>query len=125
MTDLSKLVLRSTPFPHVVQLMLNRLSKRNALRNELIAELAAAFRAAAQDENVRCVVISGAEGFFSAGADIKEMQQRGFEAIDNRARRTNGTDTKAFDAKQGNGHPLRAASAKRRRPSAYANPPAD
>lgn len=96
LTDLSKLVLRSAPFPHVVQLTLNRLSKRNALSNELIAELAAAFRAAAQDENVRCVVISGAEGFFSAGADIKEMQQRGFEAIDNRARRNAWKDISDF-----------------------------
>jgi enoyl-CoA hydratase len=96
LTDLSKLVLRSTPFPHVVQLMLNRLSKRNALSNELIAELAAAFRAAAEDNNVRCVVICGSQGFFSAGADIKEMQQRGFEAIDNRARRNAWKDISDF-----------------------------
>ncbi|MGB9117970.1 enoyl-CoA hydratase-related protein [Bradyrhizobium sp.] len=96
MADLSELVLRSTPFPHVLQLTLNRLSKRNALSNELIAELAAAFRAAAQDGSVRCVVICGAEGFFSAGADIKEMQQRGFEAIDNRTRRNAWKDISDF-----------------------------
>ena len=96
MADLSELVLRSIPFPHVLQLTLNRLSKRNALSNELIAELAAAFRAAAQDGSVRCVVICGAEGFFSAGADIKEMQQRGFEAIDNRTRRNAWKDISDF-----------------------------
>jgi enoyl-CoA hydratase len=96
LADLSKLVLRSAPFPHVVQLTLNRLSKRNALSNELIAELAAASRAAAQDENVRCVVICGAEGFFSAGADIREMQQRGFEAIDNQTRRNAWKDISDF-----------------------------
>jgi enoyl-CoA hydratase len=96
LSDLAKLVLQSTPFPHVVQLTLNRLSKRNALSNEVIAELAAAFRATAQDESVRCVVICGGEDFFSAGADIKEMQQRGFEAIDNLARRSAWKDISGF-----------------------------
>jgi enoyl-CoA hydratase len=96
LSNLSKLVLSEAPFPHVVQLTLNRISKRNALSNELIAELAAAFRAAAQDEAVRCVVICGGEGFFSAGADIKEMQQRGFEAIDNPSRRSAWKDISSF-----------------------------
>lgn len=96
MSDLSKLVLSEAPSPHVVQLTLNRTSKRNALSNELIAELAAALRAAGQDEAVRCVVICGNEGFFSAGADIKEMQQRGFEAIDNPARRSAWRDVATF-----------------------------
>ena len=96
MSDLPKLVIRSAPSPHVAQLTLNRPSKRNALSNELIAVLAGALRAAAQDDAVRCVVICGDEGFFSAGADIKEMQQRGFEAIDNRARRSAWKDISDF-----------------------------
>ena len=96
MSNLSKLILGTAPFPHVIQLTLNRISKRNALSNELIAELAAALRAAAQDEIVRCVVICGGEGFFSAGADIKEMQQRGFEAIDNPIRRSAWKDISSF-----------------------------
>lgn len=96
MSDLTRLVIRSAPFPHVAQLTLNRPSKRNALSNELIAELAGALRAAAQDDAVRCIVICGTEGFFSAGADIKEMQQRGFEAIDNRARRNAWRDIADF-----------------------------
>lgn len=96
LSDLTKLVIRSAPSPHVAQLTLNRPSKRNALSNELIAVLASALRAAAQDDAVRCVVICGDEGFFSAGADIKEMQQRGFEAIDNRARRSAWKDISDF-----------------------------
>ena len=96
LSNLSKLILGTAPFPHVIQLTLNRISKRNALSNELIAELAAALRAAAQDEIVRCVVICGGEGFFSAGADIKEMQQRGFEAIDNPIRRSAWKDISSF-----------------------------
>lgn len=96
MDDRSKQVLSHSPFPHVLQLTLNRIAKRNALSNELIAELAGALRGAAQDENIRCVVICGSDGFFSAGADIKEMQQRGFDAIDNPARRSAWRDISGF-----------------------------
>jgi enoyl-CoA hydratase len=96
LSDLPELVLRGSPSPHVVQLTLNRISKRNALSNELIAQLAAALRVAALDDSVRCVVICGGDGFFSAGADIKEMQQRGFEAIDNPVRRAAWSDISGF-----------------------------
>jgi enoyl-CoA hydratase len=88
LSDVADLVLGHSPVPHVLQLTLNRLSKRNALSNDLIAALSAALRTAGQNDDVRCVVICGGQGFFSAGADIKEMQQRGFEAIDNPARRS-------------------------------------
>lgn len=88
MNTKSDLVLSSSPRPHVQLLTLNRVSKRNALSNELIAELAATCRNAALDDDIRCVVLCGSDTFFSAGADIKEMQQRGFEAIDNAARRS-------------------------------------
>ena len=90
------LILSTTPGPHVLQLTLNRASKRNALNNDLIADLAAACREAALDDDVRCVVICGSDAFFSAGADIKEMQQRGFEAIDNAARRSAWRDISNF-----------------------------
>jgi enoyl-CoA hydratase len=96
LSDLPELVLRDSPSPHVFQLTLNRISKRNALSNELIAQLAAALRGAALDDSVRCVVICGGDGFFSAGADIKEMQLRGFEAIDNPARRAAWRDVSGF-----------------------------
>jgi len=96
LSDLARLVIRSAPSMHVVQVMLNRPAKRNALSNELITELAAALRAASQDETIRCVVICGTQGVFSAGADIGEMQQRGFEAIDNRTRRNAWNDISDF-----------------------------
>ncbi|TYO61122.1 2,3-dehydroadipyl-CoA hydratase [Bradyrhizobium hipponense] len=88
MTAKSVSILSTCPRPYVRVLTLNRTSKRNALSNELIAELAAACRNAAFDQDVRCVVLCGSDAFFSAGADIKEMQQRGFEAIDNFPRRS-------------------------------------
>jgi enoyl-CoA hydratase len=92
----SDLVLCTSPSPHVRQLVLNRAAKRNALSNGLIAELAGACRSAALDDEVRCVVLCGSDTLFSAGADIKEMQQRGFEAIDNTARRSAWRDIADF-----------------------------
>ncbi|WP_407175405.1 enoyl-CoA hydratase-related protein [Bradyrhizobium sp. STM 3562] len=88
----SELVLSTSPLPHVRLLAMNRPTKRNALNNELIAALSSACRDAASDETVRCIVLCGSDAFFSAGADIKEMQQRGFEAINNPARRNNWRD---------------------------------
>jgi enoyl-CoA hydratase len=90
------LIVSTAPSAHVLQLTLNRPAKRNALSNELIAALAAAFRAAASNDDVRSVILTGADTFFSAGADIKEMQQRGFEAIDNPARRSAWKDIASF-----------------------------
>ncbi len=86
MSESDELILRSEPAPHVRQLRINRPRKRNALSNAVIAELAAAFGQAAGDEAVRCVVLCGGPDFFSAGADIQEMRERGFAAIDNDAR---------------------------------------
>jgi len=45
---------------------------------------------------MRCLVISGGDTLFSAGADIKEMQQHGFETIDNTDRRSSWKDISKF-----------------------------
>lgn len=96
MTGKPDLILSTSPRAHVRVVTLNRTSKRNALSNDLIAQLGANLRDAALNEDVRCVVLCGHEAFFSAGADIKEMQQRGFEAIDNPARRSAWRDIANF-----------------------------
>jgi enoyl-CoA hydratase len=46
-----------------------------------MAELAAALTAADADEAVRCIVLTGSEKAFAAGADIKEMAGRGFVEV--------------------------------------------
>jgi len=69
-------------------------AKRNALSNELI--VASACRDAALDPDMHRLVISGGETFFSVGADIKEMQQRGFGTIDNTDRRSSWNDISKF-----------------------------
>jgi enoyl-CoA hydratase/carnithine racemase len=51
----------------------NRPSALNALNKQLMDELSAALDAAEADPGVRCIVITGSERAFAAGADIKEM----------------------------------------------------
>ena len=52
---------------------LNRPERRNALNPRAYAEVEAAFRAAAADDAVRCVVVTGADPAFCSGEDVKEM----------------------------------------------------
>lgn len=79
-------VLRDAPAKGVVRLRLNRPSKRNALSNKMIAELADHIRACEAEKGCRCVVLSGGDGLFSAGADVSEMRDAGIDAIQNRKR---------------------------------------
>ena len=57
---------------------LNRPDALNALNGELIGELGEAIDGYEADERVGCVVITGSEKAFAAGADIKEMKDKGF-----------------------------------------------
>ncbi|ASY44100.1 2,3-dehydroadipyl-CoA hydratase [Sphingobium xenophagum] len=60
----------------VLLLRLNRPEKRNALATDLLGAVADALDAAIGDEAVRAVVITGAEKFFAAGADINEIASK-------------------------------------------------
>ena len=57
----------------VLHLTLNRPEVRNAMSLAMVGELAAALRAAESDGQARVVVLRGAGGNFSAGADLKDM----------------------------------------------------
>ena len=52
---------------------LNRPQALNALNSALNAELAQAVAACDADDNIGCILITGSEKAFAAGADIKEM----------------------------------------------------
>ncbi len=52
---------------------LNRPEALNALNSQMVKELISALDSLNQDESVRCVIVTGSERAFSAGADIKEM----------------------------------------------------
>ena len=55
---------------------LNRPQALNALNAELIDELNAALDAYEADAELGCLVLTGSEKAFAAGADVKEMQSR-------------------------------------------------
>ena len=55
---------------------LNRPQALNALNAALVAELNAALDGFEADEAIGCIVITGSEKAFAAGADIKEMQSK-------------------------------------------------
>lgn len=64
--------LREGPVMHI---WLNRPELRNAMSLTLVRELQEALRAAEADGQTRVVVLRGAGGHFSAGADLKDMAQ--------------------------------------------------
>ncbi|HXL67988.1 MAG TPA: enoyl-CoA hydratase [Xanthobacteraceae bacterium] len=53
---------------------LNRPQALNALNKQIIAELGQALAAFEADANIGCVVLTGSDKAFAAGADIKEME---------------------------------------------------
>ena len=62
----------------VTLLTLNRPQALNALNSTVLKELIDAFAAYDADPSQRCLVLTGSEKAFAAGADIKEMQEQGF-----------------------------------------------
>jgi enoyl-CoA hydratase len=52
---------------------LNRPEAMNALNSKMVSELVDALTELEKDDEVRCLIITGDERAFSAGADIKEM----------------------------------------------------
>jgi enoyl-CoA hydratase len=74
-------ILVTEPRPKVTLVTLNRSAKRNALSIALMGELASVLERAAADDGVRCVVITGDEIAFSAGADINDQLERGLGAV--------------------------------------------
>ena len=62
----------------VTLVTLNRPQALNALNSTVLKELIAAFAAYDADPAQRCLVLTGSEKAFAAGADIKEMQGQGF-----------------------------------------------
>ena len=57
---------------------LNRPNALNALNSSLIAELNCALEGFETDDDVGCIVITGSEKAFAAGADIKEMKDANY-----------------------------------------------
>jgi enoyl-CoA hydratase/carnithine racemase len=70
-------VLVERPAEAVALIRINRPEARNALNMEVRRLIARHLTEAGEDEAVRCVVLTGNEKSFAAGADIKEMAGAG------------------------------------------------
>ncbi len=60
---------------------LNRPAMHNALSDALMSELGEALRAFERDDGIRAMVITGNDKAFAAGADIVELQFKGFADV--------------------------------------------
>lgn len=90
----------------VRRITVNRPEKLNALNSQVIADLDEAFAAAAKDDAVRAVVLTGSgEKAFVAGADIAEMADLGPADASRFAQR----GQRAFDRIENCGKPVVAA----------------
>ena len=65
----------------VTIIRLNRPQALNALNTQVLADLIDAFGKYDADPTQRCAILTGSEKAFAAGADIKEMQAKGFSAM--------------------------------------------
>ena len=75
MTDATLIIERHDA---VTLVRLNRPQALNALNSAVMGELIAAFAAYDADPTQRCLVLTGSEKAFAAGADIKEMSEKSF-----------------------------------------------
>jgi len=62
---------------------LNRPKQLNALSNQLMDELGAALKAFDADDGIGCIIVTGSEKAFAAGADIGAMAKYGFADVYN------------------------------------------
>ncbi len=60
---------------------LNRPDAMNALNTKLMAELAEAMTAADRNDKIRCIVLTGSEKAFAAGADVREMAEKTYADV--------------------------------------------
>jgi enoyl-CoA hydratase len=63
---------------YVAMIRLNRPDSMNALNTKLMQELAEALTQADRNDRVRCIILTGSEKAFAAGADIREMAEASF-----------------------------------------------
>ncbi len=58
---------------HVMVITMNRPHRKNAMSGAMLARMLDAMREASADDDVRCIVLTGAGGDFSSGADLRAM----------------------------------------------------
>ena len=58
---------------HLMVVTMNRPHRYNAMSGAMLVRMYDAFAEASDDPDVRCIVLTGAGGNFSSGADLKAM----------------------------------------------------
>ncbi len=66
---------------HVTTIRLNRPEALNALNMELLRELGQALAAAEANDKVRCIILTGSDKAFAAGADILMMAEKSYVEV--------------------------------------------
>ena len=79
MTSYETLIVETHETTRLIRL--NRPQALNALNAQLTGELSAALDAAEDDGGIHCIVITGSERAFAAGADIKEMATKSYAEV--------------------------------------------
>jgi len=77
---------------HIALITLNRPDALNALNDQLLSELVDALENAQSNDKVRCIVLTGSEKAFAAGADISMMRHKSFVEVFSEDFFTNATD---------------------------------
>ena len=78
---------------HVMLIRFERYAKRNALTNAMVLEIARLLGQAKADSRVRCVVFTGGDSIFSAGADMINMRKHGVMNVVNDPLRVDAWNT--------------------------------
>ena len=63
---------------HIAVIRLDRPEAMNALNTQLLTELSEALRTLERNEKVRCIILTGSDKAFAAGADVPEMSEKTF-----------------------------------------------
>lgn len=66
---------------HIALIKLNRPDALNALNSTLLGELSQALAEVEANDKVRCIVLTGSDKAFAAGADITEMAEKDFVSV--------------------------------------------
>ena len=70
----------------IATLTINRPKAFNALNTDVVLALRDAYETLAQDDRVRCLVLTGSKKAFAAGADIKEMLSMDYHTMESHDR---------------------------------------
>ena len=58
---------------HLMTITMNRPKRMNAISGPMIVRMYDAFVEASEDDNIRCIIVTGADGNFTSGADLRAM----------------------------------------------------